>query len=153
MNKEEIEEIVSNKLTNDLNFNEMQIRHETITDITNKCGTIQPCIIAMQPVVDWFNSKKLWTKLRREQEPYVGVLLNLIALLAANDIAGLTQNWVLSDMEEETSIKIHSKHYSIMKKAITYSLATLAFVGVAVLLFSTIGVAVFFLPLLAGAFK
>ena len=70
MNKKEIEEIVSNKLTNDLNFNEMQIRHETITDITNECGTIQPCIIAMQPVVDWFNSKKLWTKLRREQEPY-----------------------------------------------------------------------------------
>ena len=99
MNKEEIEEIVSNKLANDLDFNEMQIRHETITDITNKCGTIQPCIIAMQPVVDWFNSKKLVTKLRREQEPYVGVLLNLIALLSANDIAGMMQNWVLSDME------------------------------------------------------
>ena len=99
MSKEEIEEIVSEKLANDLNFNEMQIRHETITDITNECGTIQPCIIAMQPVVDWFNSKKLVTKLRREQEPYVGVLLNLIALLAANDIAGLTQNCVLSDME------------------------------------------------------
>ena len=99
MNKKEIEEIVSNKLTNDLNFNGMQIRHETITDITNKCGTIQPCIIAMKPVVDWFNSKKLGTKLRREQESYVSVLLNLIALLAANDIAGLTQNWVLSDME------------------------------------------------------
>lgn len=99
MNKKEIEEIVSNKLTNDLNFNEMQIRHETITDITNECGTIQPCIIAMQPVVDWFNSKKLETKLRREQEPYVGVLLNLIALLAANDVAGMMQNWVLCDME------------------------------------------------------
>ena len=71
----------------------------TFNNVTNECGTIQPCIIAMQPVVDWFNSKKLWTKLRREQEPYVGVLLNLIALLAANDIAGLTQNCVLSDME------------------------------------------------------
>ena len=99
MNKKEIEEIVYNKLINDLNFNKMQIRHETITDITNECGTIQPCIIAMQPVVDWFNSKKLWTKLRREQEPYVDVLANLITLLAANDIAGLTQNWVLSDVE------------------------------------------------------
>ena len=40
-----------------------------------------------------------------------------------------------------------------MKKAITYSVAALALVGVAVLLFSIIGVAVFFLPLLAGAFK
>nr|DAF96705.1 MAG TPA: type IV pilin [Siphoviridae sp. ctfrT39]DAG03927.1 MAG TPA: type IV pilin [Siphoviridae sp. ct0vA12] len=45
------------------------------------------------------------------------------------------------------------KDYSIMKKAITYSVAAIALVGVAVLLFSTIGVAVFFLPLLAGAFK
>ena len=40
-----------------------------------------------------------------------------------------------------------------MKKAITYSVAAIALVGVAVLLFSPIGVAVFFLPLLAGAFK
>lgn len=40
-----------------------------------------------------------------------------------------------------------------MKKVITYSIAALAFVGVAVLLFSTLGVAVFLLPLLAGAFK
>ena len=40
-----------------------------------------------------------------------------------------------------------------MKKVSTYSVAAVAFVGVAVLLFSTIGVAVFLLPLLAGAFK
>ena len=40
-----------------------------------------------------------------------------------------------------------------MKKVITYSVTALAFIGVAVLLFSTIGVAVFLLPLLAGAFK
>ena len=40
-----------------------------------------------------------------------------------------------------------------MKNVLTYSVAALAFIGVAVLLFSTIGVAVFFLPLLAGAFK
>lgn len=99
MNKEEIKELVCKKLSNDLSFNEMQIRYEIITDITNECGTLQPCIIAMQPVVDWFNSHKLVTKPRKKQEPYVGVLINLIWLLAANDIAGLTQNWVLSDME------------------------------------------------------
>ena len=40
-----------------------------------------------------------------------------------------------------------------MKKAITYSVAAIALVGVAVLLFSTIGVAVFFLLLVAGSFK
>lgn len=52
MNKEEIKVLVCKKLANDLNWNEMQIRQETITDITNTCGTLQPCIIAMQPVVD-----------------------------------------------------------------------------------------------------
>ena len=40
-----------------------------------------------------------------------------------------------------------------MKKAITYTVAAIALIGIAVLLFSTIGVAVSFLPLLAGAFK
>ena len=99
MNKEEIKELVCKKLSNDLNWNEMQIRQETITDITNECGTLQPCILAMQPVVDWFNSHKLENKPLEKQKPYVGVLINLILLLAANDIAGLTQNWVLSDME------------------------------------------------------
>lgn len=43
--------------------------------------------------------------------------------------------------------------YSNMKKAITYAVAAIAVVGAAVLLFSLIGVGVFFLPLLAGAFK
>lgn len=99
MNKEEILELVCKKLMNDLNWNEMQIRQETITDIVNECGTLQPCIIAMQPVVEWFNSHKLEDKPLEKQKPYVGVLINLIALLAANDIAGMMQNWVLSDMK------------------------------------------------------
>lgn len=99
MTKEEIKALVCKKLVNDLNWNDMQIRHETITDIVNECGTLQPCIIAMQPVVKWFNSHKLEDKPLETQKPYVGVLINLIALLAANDIAGMMKNWVLSDMK------------------------------------------------------
>lgn len=99
MTKQEIKELVCNKLVNDLNYNEMQIRQETITDIVNECGTLQPCIIAMQPVVEWFNSHKLEDKTLEKQKPYVGVLINLIWLLAANDIATMMQNWVLSDMK------------------------------------------------------
>lgn len=99
MNKEEILDLVCKKLMNDLNWNEMQIRQETITDIVNECGTMQPCIIAMQPVVEWFNSHKLEDKPLEKQKPYVGVLINLIALLAANDIAGMMKNWVLNDMK------------------------------------------------------
>lgn len=40
MNKKEIKELVCKKLSNDLSFNEMQIRQETITDIANECGTL-----------------------------------------------------------------------------------------------------------------
>lgn len=40
-----------------------------------------------------------------------------------------------------------------MEKIITYTVAALAVIGVGVVLFSLIGVAVFLLPLLAGAFK
>lgn len=39
-----------------------------------------------------------------------------------------------------------------MKKIFTYTLAALVIVVVGVLLFSMLGVAVFFLPLLGGAF-
>ncbi len=39
-----------------------------------------------------------------------------------------------------------------MKKIITYTLAVLLVVAVGVLLFSLLGAAVFFLPLLGGAF-
>lgn len=39
------------------------------------------------------------------------------------------------------------------KKAFTYALAAIAIIALGVLLFASIGVAVFFLPLLAGAFK
>lgn len=40
-----------------------------------------------------------------------------------------------------------------MGKFIKYTVAAVAVIGVGVLAFSCIGVAVFFLPLLAGAFK
>lgn len=153
MNKEEIKALVCKKLANDLNWNEMQIRQETITDITNACGTLQPCIIAMQPVVDWFNSHKLENKSR-------GRTRALCGCAHQSDLAPCCKRYCRYDAELGTqrygieNINFNTfKDYSIMKKAITYSLAALAFVGVAVLLFSTIGVAVFFLPLLAGAFK
>lgn len=47
----------------------------------------------------------------------------------------------------------NSDHNVMWKKAITYTIAAIAIVGACVLLFSLIGVAVFFLPLLAGVFK
>ena len=55
---------------------------------------------------------------------------------------------------EESVSAAHQDRYSCgIKKALTYMFAALAVVSTGVVLFSMIGAAVFFLPLLAGAFK
>lgn len=56
--------------------------------------------------------------------------------------------------ENEESVSAQQEMSSCgIKKALTYMFAALAIVSTGVVLFSMIGVAVFFLPLLAGAFK
>ena len=64
---------------------------------------------------------------------------------------------VLSRYYQKTSSKsvlvFGTNNKKIWKKIITYTVTALAVIGVGVVLFSLIGVAVFFLPLLAGAFK
>ena len=56
--------------------------------------------------------------------------------------------------ENEESVSAQQEMSSCgIKKALTYMLAALAIVSTGVVLFSMIGAAVFFLPLLAGAFK
>ena len=55
--------------------------------------------------------------------------------------------------EESASSAQHDMSSCGIKKALTYMFAALAVVSTGVVLFSMIGAAVFFLPLLAGAFK
>ena len=55
--------------------------------------------------------------------------------------------------EESVSAAQQEMSSCVIKKALTYMFAALAVVSTGVVLFSMIGAAVFFLPLLAGAFK
>ena len=64
---------------------------------------------------------------------------------------------VLSRYYQKTSsmsgLVFGTNNKKMWKKIITYTVTALAVIGVGVVLFSLIGVAVFLLPLLAGAFK
>lgn len=55
--------------------------------------------------------------------------------------------------EESVSATQQKRHSCGIKKVLTYMFSALAIVSTGVVLFSMIGAAVFFLPLLAGAFK
>ena len=59
----------------------------------------------------------------------------------------------LRENEESESAAQQEMSSCVIKKALTYMFAALAVVSTGVVLFSMIGAAVFFLPLLAGAFK
>ena len=59
----------------------------------------------------------------------------------------------LRGKEESVSAAQQERSSSDIKKVLTYLFAALAIVSTGVVLFSMIGVAVFFLPLLAGAFR
>lgn len=59
----------------------------------------------------------------------------------------------LRENEESASVAEQERSSCGIKKALTYMFAALAIVSTGVVLFSMIGAAVFFLPLLAGAFK
>lgn len=55
--------------------------------------------------------------------------------------------------EESASATLQKRPSCGIKKVLTYIFASLAIVSMGIVLFSMIGAAVFFLPLLAGAFK
>ena len=59
----------------------------------------------------------------------------------------------LRENEESVSEAQQGRSSFGIKKVLTYIFAALAIVSTGVVLFSMIGAAVFFLPLLAGAFK
>ena len=59
----------------------------------------------------------------------------------------------LRENEESVSEAQQGRSSFGIKKVLTYMFAALAIVSTGVVLFSMIGAAVFFLPLLAGAFK
>lgn len=96
MNNDKLLKIVINHVTNDMN-NDMKISETTMAAIALNAavGCSQR---ALEAVRDWFNSKDISAMSEKAQEKNVGAVVNLLTLIASNDIEGLVEKWVLSDM-------------------------------------------------------
>lgn len=92
-----IKNLIVSRITTDMNENGMQISEETMAIIGSDmvAGASQRSLGAVR---NWFNSKDVAKLPEKEQEKYVGAVVNLLYLIATNDVEGLVKNWILSDM-------------------------------------------------------
>ena len=81
----------------DLNDNGMQISEDTMATIELDMveGASQR---SLEAVRDWFNGKNIAQLPKEDREMYIGAVLNLLLLVATNDVEGLLKDWILSDM-------------------------------------------------------
>lgn len=75
----------------------MQISEETMAtiELDMVIGASQR---SLEAVRDWFNNKHVAKLSEKEQEKYVGAVVNLLYLIATNDVEGLVKDWILSGM-------------------------------------------------------
>jgi hypothetical protein len=80
-----------------MNENGMQISEETMAtiELDMVIGASQR---SLEAVRDWFNNKHVAKLSEKEQEKYVGAVVNLLYLIATNDVEGLVKDWILSGM-------------------------------------------------------
>lgn len=92
-----IKDLIVSRITTDMNENGMQISEETMAtiELDMVVGASQR---SLEAVRDWFNRKNVANLPEKEQEKYVGAVVNLLYLIATNDVEGLVRLWVLSDM-------------------------------------------------------
>ena len=97
MEKKNIKDLIVSRIITDMNENGMQISEETMAtiELDMVAGASQRSLDAVR---DWFNSKNVAKFPKKEQEKYVGAVVNLMYLIATNDVEGLVRLWVLSDM-------------------------------------------------------
>ena len=95
--KEILENNILTCISIDLNENGMQISEDTMATIELDMveGASQRSLEAVQ---DWFNSKNIAQLPKEEQGRYIGAVVNLLLLVATNDVEGLVKDWILSDM-------------------------------------------------------
>lgn len=96
----EIERLKQNILTCiaiDLNENGMQISEDTMATIELDMveGASQR---SLEAVRDWFNGKNIAQLPKEDRGRYIGAAVNLLLLVATNDVEGLVKEWILSDM-------------------------------------------------------
>lgn len=97
MEKKNIKDLIVSRITTDMNENGMQISEETMAtiELDMVIGASQR---SLEAVRDWFNSKHVAKLSEKEQEKYVGAVVNLLYLIATNDVEGLVKDWILSGM-------------------------------------------------------
>lgn len=95
--KEILENNILTCISIDMNENGMQISEDTMAtiDLDMAIGASQR---SLEAVRDWFNSKNIDQLPEKEQARYIGAAVNLLLLIASNDVEGLVKDWILSDM-------------------------------------------------------
>lgn len=95
--EERLKEIIATRIMIDMNENGMQISEDTLVSIELNMvdGASQRSLEAIR---DWFNSKNIAQLPEEEQRKYVGSVVNLLLLVATNDVERLVKDWILSDM-------------------------------------------------------
>lgn len=97
MEKKNIKDLIVSRIITDMNENGMQISEDTMAtiELDMVVGASQRSLDAVR---DWFNSKHVAKLSEKEQEKYVGAVVNLLYLIATNDVEGLVKDWILSGM-------------------------------------------------------
>ena len=95
--KEILENNILTCISIDMNENGMQISEETMAtiELDMVVGASQR---SLEAVRDWFNSKNFAQLPEEDQARYIGAAVNLLLLIASNDVEGLVKDWILSDM-------------------------------------------------------
>lgn len=97
MEKKNIKDLIVSRIITDMNENGMQISEETMAtiELDMVAGASQRSLDAVR---DWFNRKNVAKLPEKEQGKYVGAVVNLMYLIATNDVEGLVKDWILSGM-------------------------------------------------------
>lgn len=95
--RERLEQIIPTRIAIDMNENGMKISEDTMAtiELDMVIGASQRSLEAIR---DWFNRKNIAQLPEEEQRRYVGAVVNLLLLVATNDVEGLVKDWVLSGM-------------------------------------------------------
>lgn len=95
--RERLEQTIPTRIAIDMNENGMKISEDTMATIALDM-VIGASQRSLEAVRDWFNSKNIAQLPEKEQRRYVGAVVNLLLLVATNDVEGLVKDWVLSGM-------------------------------------------------------
>lgn len=95
--EERLEYIISTRLAIDMKENGMKISEDTMATIALDM-VIGASQRSLEAVRDWFNNKNIAQLPEEDQGRYIGAAVNLLLLIATNDVEGLVRNWVLSDL-------------------------------------------------------